>query len=156
MTLVPVFSPGELIYTVSVPYRMAETTVRPALADPDETYIINLGGVQQSENAPAVVELSAGVNNITVVVTSADTSNPTTQTYTVAVTRAVPSTDATLSALVLGGTSSDEWTPIFAPDVYDYDVPPVHKMLLCGRIRNSAWIVRMLLLAVVRFDLSLR
>ena len=55
--------------------------MRPVLADPAETYTINLDGVQQSENIPTVVELAAGDNNITVTVTSED--GTTTRDYTV-------------------------------------------------------------------------
>ena len=84
LTLDPVFSTNELNYTAAVPHALAETTVRPVLADPGETYVINLGGVQQSENAPAIVELAAGVNTATVLVTSAGDS-PATRTYTVTV-----------------------------------------------------------------------
>ena len=120
MTLDPAFDTDERAYTAAVSYRTATTTVRPLLAGPGETYVISLGGVRQSDNTPAVVQLTAGDNVITVVVTSADSN--TSETYTVTVSRETPSTDATLSELVLGGTSPDEWEPDFAPDVFDYDV----------------------------------
>ena len=105
MTLDPDFSPGELNYTASVSYILAETIVRPLLADPKETYVVSLDRLQRSSNAPAVIPLHAGPNPITVTVTSADSNNPTTQTYTVVVTREAASTDVTLTELVLGGTS---------------------------------------------------
>ncbi len=126
MTLEPAFDPGATAYSATVPFRTATTTVRPALAHLSETYEINLGGVRQSDNAPAVIRLTAGVANaIAIVATSADRN--TTKTYTVTVTRTAPSTDATLAGLTLGGTSPDEWTPVFAPDVYDYDVRVPHS-----------------------------
>ena len=126
MTLEPAFDPSTTAYSATVPFRTATTTVRPVLAHLSETYEINLGGVRQSDNAPAVIPLTAGVANaIPIVVTSADRN--TTKTYTVTVTRTAPSTDATLAGLTLGGTSPDEWTPVFAPDVYDYDVRVPHS-----------------------------
>ena len=120
----PAFATSERNYTAHVPYATDETTVRPVLADPDETYTISLGA-QQSDNTPAVVQLTAGANVITVTVTAADGN--TSETYTITVTRTAPSTDATLARLALGGTSHDEWTPVFAPDVYDYDVRVPHS-----------------------------
>ena len=36
--------------------------------------------------------------------------------------RELPSTDASLAALTLGGVSPDRWTPAFVSDVYEYDV----------------------------------
>ena len=126
MTLEPAFDPGTTAYSAAVPFRTATTTVRPALAHLSETYEINLGGVRQSDNAPAVIPLTAGVANaIAIVVTSADRN--TTKTYTVAVTRTAPSTDATLAGLTLGGTSPDEWSPAFSSGVFDYDVSVPHS-----------------------------
>ena len=126
ITLKPAFDPGTTAYSATVPFRTATTTVRPALAHLSETYEINLGGSRQSANAPAVIPLTAGVANaIAIVVTSADRNA--TKTYTVTVTRTAPSTDATLAGLTLGGTSPDEWTPAFSPDVYDYDVRVPHS-----------------------------
>ena len=126
ITLLPDFDAATAAYTATVPYATSETTVRPVLAAPTETYAISLGGSPQSANAPAVIRLTAGVANaIAIVVTSADRN--TTKTYTVAVTRTAPSTDATLAALVLGGTSPDEWTPAFSSGVFDYDVSVPHS-----------------------------
>ena len=125
VTLDPAFDGSQLAYTAAAPYVLAETTVRPVLADPEESYVVNLGGVQQSDNAPAVVQLAQGQNVIAVVVSSADGN--TTRTYTVAVSRDTASADASLSALTLGGTSPDEWQPDFAPGVYDYDVRVPHS-----------------------------
>ena len=126
LTLEPAFDPGTTTYSATVPFRTATTTVRPALARLSETYEINLGGVRQSDNAPAVIRLTAGVANaIAIVVTSADRN--TTKTYTVTVTRTAPSTDATLAGLTLGGTSPDEWSPAFSSGVFDYDVSVPHS-----------------------------
>ena len=88
VNIMPVFDPTTTAYTASVPNATSETTVRPVLADPAETYTINLDGVQQSENVPVVVELAQGANNITITVTAEDGS--TTQDYVVRVDRAAP------------------------------------------------------------------
>ena len=116
----PAFQATTTTYAASVPYPTSETTVRPRLADPTETYVIRSGGTQLTENAPALVQLSPGANPITITVTSADGN--TTTTYTITVSRETPSTDATLASLALGGVSPDRWTPPFDSGVYDYDV----------------------------------
>ena len=84
-------------YTAQVANSVSETTVTPAVNDSGASHVIKLGGVTEADG---VVTLSVGSNVITVEVTAED--DGTTRTYTVTVTRAEPpSTDATLSALVL-------------------------------------------------------
>ena len=93
------FASGTISYTASVANSVTETTVTPTVNDSGATYVIKLGGVT---DADGVVSLSVGSNVITIKVTAED--DETTQTYTVAVTRAEPpSTDATLSGLTLSG-----------------------------------------------------
>ena len=93
------FASGTTSYTASVANSVTETTVTPTVNDSGATYVIKLGGVT---DADGVVSLSVGSNVITIKVTAED--DETTQTYTVAVTRAEPpSTDAKLSALTLSG-----------------------------------------------------
>ena len=77
-------------------YSVSQTTVTPTVKDSGATYVIKLGGVT---DADGVVSLSVSSNVITIEVTAED--DDTTQTYTIAVTRASPSSDATLSALTL-------------------------------------------------------
>ena len=126
MNISPPFDPTTTSYTASVPYVTSETTVRPVLADPDDNYVINLAGSQVSRNTPALVPLATGANTITVDVASADGN--TTNTYTVTVSRASPSTDASLSGLALGGVSPDRWTPAFSfRRVHEYDVRVPHS-----------------------------
>ena len=120
MNLLPPFNPTTTTYTASVPYATAETTVRPVLANLDDSFVINLDGNKVSDGTPALVQLSPGSNTITIAVASADGN--TNNTYTVAVSRETPSADATLSALALGGVSPDRWTPAFDAGVHDYDV----------------------------------
>ena len=92
------FSSSTESYTASVPYSVSETTVTPTVNDSDAAYVIKLGGVTDTDGT---VSLEVGSNVITVEVTAED--NSTKKTYTVAVTRATASTDATLSALSLSG-----------------------------------------------------
>ena len=92
------FSSDTDSYTASVAYSVSQTTVTPTVNDSGATYVIKLGGVT---DADGVVSLSVGSNVITIEVTAED--DDTTQTYTITVTRASPSSDATLSALTLIG-----------------------------------------------------
>ena len=90
------FASGTTAYSAQVANSVTETTVTPTVNHSGASYVIKLGGVT---DADGVVSLSVGSNVITVEVTAED--DDTTQTYTIAVTRASPSSDATLSALTL-------------------------------------------------------
>ena len=68
--------------------------------------MIKLGG---ATDADGVVSLSVGSNVITVEVTAEDGLTTRIYTYTVTVTRAAASTDATLSGLALGGVDFGEF-----------------------------------------------
>ena len=92
------FASGTTSYTAQVAYSVSETTVTPTVNDSGASYVIKLGGVA---DADGVIVLSVGSNGITVEVTAEDDS--TTEKYTVTVTRASPSTNATLSALTMSG-----------------------------------------------------
>ena len=92
------FASGTTSYTASVANSVSQTTVTPTVNDSGATYVIKLGGVT---DADGVVSLSVGSNVITIEVTAED--DDTTQTYTIAVTRASPSSDATLDWLKLSG-----------------------------------------------------
>ena len=92
------FSPSAESYAASVPYGVSQTTVTPTLNDSDATYVVKIGGVT---DADGTVSLLVGSNAITIEVTAEDAT--TTKTYTVTVTRAAASTDATLSDLTLSG-----------------------------------------------------
>ena len=126
MVLSPPFRPTTKAYTASVPYPTWETTVRPELAHLGDTYTISLAGKQLTENAPALARLAPGVNAITVAVASADGNA--TNTYAVTVSRELPSNDAGLASLTLGGISPDRWTPAFDADVHQYDVRASHSV----------------------------
>ncbi len=86
-------------YTVQVANSVSQTTVTPTVSHSGASYVIKLDG---ATDADGVISLSVGSNVITVEVTAEDDS--TSRTYIVTITRAAPpSTDATLSALTLGG-----------------------------------------------------
>ena len=90
------FAAGTTSYSAQVANSVLQTTVSPTVNDSGASHVIKLGGVT---DADGVITLSVGSNVITIEVTAEDDS--TTRTYTVTVTRAAASTDATLSALTL-------------------------------------------------------
>ena len=90
------FASGTTSYTAQVAYSVSQTTVTPTVNDSGASSVIKLGGVT---DADGTVSLAVGSNVITIEVTAEDDS--TARTYTVTVTRAAASTDATLSGLTL-------------------------------------------------------
>ena len=95
------FASGTKSYTASVANGVSQTTVTPTVNDSGAIYVIKLGGVVDPDGT---ISLAVGSNVITIEVTAEDTT--TTQTYTVAVTRAAPpSSDATLKSLSLSDVS---------------------------------------------------
>ena len=85
-------------YTAQAANSVTQTTVTPTVNDSGASHVIKIGGVTDADGD---ISLGVGSNVITVEVTAEDDS--TTRTYTVTVTRAAPSTDATLSGLTLSG-----------------------------------------------------
>ena len=99
------FSSGRTWYSASVANDVMETTVTPTVNHNGASYVIKLGGVIDDDG---IIPLAVGSNAISVVVTAED--GTTTKVYVVTVTRSVPGTDATLSALTLSGvTLSFDW-----------------------------------------------
>ena len=106
-------------YSATVPYRLSQTAVVPTVNHSGARYVTKRGGVT---DADGTVSLAVGSNVITIVVTAEDGS--TTKTYTVTVTRAAPSTDATLKGLTLSGidfgtfaTGTESYSATVANDV---------------------------------------
>ena len=104
-TLSPLFSAAVTSYTASVGYAVSRVTVSPTKNQASAT-IAYLDGsddaltdADTSSTGSFEVDLSVGANVIKVQVTAGD--GITVNTYTVTVTRAAASTDATLSALSL-------------------------------------------------------
>ena len=100
------FTPGTTSYTAQVAYSVSQTTVSPTANQSGASYVIKLGGVADADGD---ISLAVGSNVITVEVTAEDDS--TTRTYTVTVTRAAASTDATLSSLTLRRVDFGTFTP---------------------------------------------
>ncbi|HEV7402338.1 MAG TPA: cadherin-like beta sandwich domain-containing protein [Chthoniobacteraceae bacterium] len=98
VTLNPVFASGTRTYTAGVPYTTASTTVTATATNA----AANVSGSTGART------LSVGLNNLSIVVTAEDGNA---LTYTVAITRAAPSTNANLSGLAL---SAGTLTPNFA------------------------------------------
>ena len=92
------FRPAVVNYTASVANSVTQTTVTATTRHSSATYAVKLDGVT---DADGVVPLSVGSNVITIKVTAQD--GETTKTYTVIVTRAELSTDATLRYVRLSG-----------------------------------------------------
>ena len=85
ITIMPTFAPTTTTYTASVANATSETTVRPVLADTDDSYVINIAGEQVADNTPALVQLDVGSTTVTIVATAQDGAM---RTYTVRITRA--------------------------------------------------------------------
>ena len=94
------FASGTTSYTAQVANSVSQTTVSPTLNDSGASYVIKRGGVTDVDG---VVSLSVGSNVISVEVTAEDDSI--TKTYTVTITRAAASTDATLKTLTLSSVN---------------------------------------------------
>ena len=80
------FDSGTTTYAASVTATTTQTTVTPTTNHPSATYVVKLAGVVDHDGT---IDLATGDNVITVEVTAEDTT--TTKTYTVTVTRAMPS-----------------------------------------------------------------
>ncbi|MDG1745195.1 MAG: cadherin-like beta sandwich domain-containing protein, partial [Planktomarina sp.] len=108
-SLSPSFASGTLAYTASVANTVSTVTVTPTTNDANATVTVN------GNPAATPVPLAVVANTVTIQVTAQD--GVTTQSYTVAVTRATLSSDATLSALTL---SSGSLSPSFASGTLAY------------------------------------
>ena len=106
-SLSPSFASGTLAYTASVANAVSTVTVTPTTNDANATVTVN------GNPATTPVPLTVGANTVTILVTAQD---GTTQSYTLAVTRAA-SSDATLSALTL---SNGSLSPSFASGTLAY------------------------------------
>ena len=115
-SLSPSFASGTLAYTASVANSVSSLIVTPTTNDANATATVN------GASATTPVTLAVGSNTVTVQVTAQD--GVTTQSYTVAVTRAA-SSDATLSALAL---SQGSLSPSFASGTLAYTASVAHSV----------------------------
>lgn len=113
-TMSPAFASATTGYTASVGNATTSLTVTPTVAAGTSSVTVN-GVATTSGNASGAIALNVGSNTITTVVTAQD--GTTTKTYTVTITRALPSANADLSALSL---SSGTLSPAFASGTTSY------------------------------------
>ena len=112
-SLSPVFNPATTGYTVSIAAGIASITVTPTTAVGTASITVN-GVAVSSGAASGAIAMNPGSNTVTVDVTA---QNGATKSYTLTITRALPSTNADLSALSL---SSGTLNPAFAASTTSY------------------------------------
>ncbi|MFD0674698.1 cadherin-like beta sandwich domain-containing protein [Cohnella sp. GCM10027633] len=115
-SLSPAFVSGTTGYSISVANGVSSITLTPTTSNGGATVTVD-GHPATSGSPSAAVNLSVGANAIPVVVTAQD--GTTTETYTVTVTRAALSSDASLSGLTV---SSGSLSPAFASGTTGYAV----------------------------------
>ncbi|KWX88004.1 hypothetical protein AMQ83_09525, partial [Paenibacillus riograndensis] len=97
----PAFNPSTTAYTINVPYTTSSLDVN-ALAN-DLAAAVSIAGNSAQGGISSSVPLNVGSNMVYIAVKSYDAS--VTKTYSITVTRALPSTNADLSALSVPGNS---------------------------------------------------
>jgi len=102
-TLAPAFATATLRYTASVPYTTSSINVTPLTGDATATVTVN-GNIVLPGSASAGIPLYVGLNTITTKVTAQN--GITTNTYTISITRAAPSTNALLASISLSPAST--------------------------------------------------
>ena len=124
IALTPTFASGTTSYTASVLNGVDEITITPTVNESNATVQYQDSSdmdITDADDAKSghQVSLDVGENTIKVKVTAEDRTTP--ETYTVTVTRLLPSADATLSALGLSSNGSDiTLTPTFASGTTSY------------------------------------
>ena len=112
-TLSPVFAAGTTGYAASIAAGTSSLTVTPTAAAGTSSITVN-GVAVTSGAASGAIAMNPGSNTVTIVVTA---QSGATKSYTVTITRALPSSDADLSALSL---SSGTLAPAFAAGTTSY------------------------------------
>ena len=113
-TLTPAFAAGTAVYTDGVNYTVTSVTVTPTINTAGGSITV-VGVPVASGSSSGPINLKVGANTITVVITAQD--GVTSGFYTITVTRAAPSSDATLSNLTI---SQGALTPAFASGTTGY------------------------------------
>ena len=112
----PVFATSTSDYTADVDNATTGTTITATPTEAAAAAVItatDTDGTVLTVTSDVVSGLTVGDNNITITVTAEDGN---TQEYTITVTRAAASTDASLSALSLSAGTLD---PVFATSTSD-------------------------------------
>lgn len=112
-TLSPVFASGTTGYVASIAAGTSSLTVTPTAAAGTSSITVN-GVAVTSGAASGAIAMNPGSNTVTIVVTA---QNSATKSYTVTITRALPSGNADLSALSL---SNGTLAPAFAAGTISY------------------------------------
>jgi hypothetical protein len=113
-SLAPAFASSTVAYTNAVPYGTASWTVTPTVNESHATVQVKqdagaFAPVPSGSASAALTVPASGTSTVTVRVTAQD---GTTQDYTITVSQAAPSTDATLATLAVSHASL---SPPFAP-----------------------------------------
>ncbi|WP_060861571.1 cadherin-like beta sandwich domain-containing protein [Paenibacillus riograndensis] len=114
----PAFNPSTTAYTLNVPYTTSSLDVN-ALAN-DLAAAVSIAGNSAQGGISSSVPLNVGSNMVYIAVKSYDAS--VTKTYSITVTRALPSANADLSALSVPGNSL---SPAFQSGVTSYALQDV-------------------------------
>jgi gliding motility-associated-like protein len=114
-TLSPVFAPGIMAYTSSVPNSTTGITIMPTSENANAAIKVN-GVAIVSGTASSVLPLTVGSNNLTVQLTAQD--GVTITTYTITVTRAASAVSSLSSLTASAGAIS----PVFDPATLTYSV----------------------------------
>ena len=121
-TLNETFAAGTTNYTDDVSHRVTSVTVTPTTTHAGATVTV-AGAAVASGEASGAISLGVGDTTITLEVTAQD--GVTTRTYTVTITRAAASTDATLLGLVLSRGVLNE---TFAAGTTNYTADVSHRV----------------------------
>ena len=115
-TLSPAFSSATTGYSANVAYSIAGLTVTPTASTATGVKTIKVNNVTVASGAASAnIPLAYGANTVSVLVTAED--GTTTKTYSIAVTRALPSSNADLTGLSL---SQGTLSPAFASPTTGY------------------------------------
>jgi len=112
-SLTPAFNPAATSYTAAIGAGVSSIRVTPTVADGSASITVN-GSAIASGSPSGAIAMNGGSNTVSVVVTA---QNSATKTYTVTITRALPSSTADLSALSL---SSGTLSPAFSGGTTSY------------------------------------
>lgn len=116
--LTPSFASGTFVYDVALPFAAEALSVTAGATDEAATLTVAGEGLSSGVESLPLALTAGQTTSFSIEVTAEDQA--TTQIYTVNVTRAAPSTDATLASLSL---SVDALTPVFDSATLSYGAP---------------------------------
>jgi len=132
-TISPVFSSAVTSYAANGPNTTTSTTVTPTVANPTSTVKVN-GATVTSGTASMPIFLAPGLTNITVIVTAQD--GITKKTYTLAVTRLLPSPEIKVELagtdIADGGTADFRYASAGRGSSLTFTIKNIGNMNLTG------------------------